>query len=109
MQGVANYKFLASKISSDYTTRLEVFTREMKIDLDAATRGGQKKMDTNVGVLHVVDDERKIEVIPMTDLLVDQLKAVNKALGIFFYQNLNITVGNIRSISFYDVAQILIL
>jgi hypothetical protein len=103
MQGVANYKFLASKISADYTTRLEVYTREMKIDLDAATREGQKKMETNVEVLHVIDDVVKIEVIPMTDLSVDQLKAVNKALGIFFYQNLNITVGNIYVLFLYII------
>lgn len=86
MQGVVNYRFLASKISADYTTRLEVFTREMKIDLDEAKREVQKKMESNVEV-HVVDDEVKIEVIVMTDLLVDQLKAVNKALGIFYHQN----------------------
>jgi hypothetical protein len=94
MQGAANFAILASKISG-----LEALNIEMAMKLEIAEsvrkRDLQELQEVLQREIHVVGDEVK-------DLLVSQLKEVNKALGKLFYQDLN-DVGSVYILSFLSV------
>lgn len=70
----------ASKVSSSMAALLAA-NATLRTDIEVLN----KKMETSVELLsiemHKVGNEVKVEVLSMKDILVSQLKEVNKALG----------------------------
>jgi hypothetical protein len=109
MEGAANFAILASQISGLKALNIEMAMKlelaksaaiELAMKLDAAElvrkRDLQELQEVLQREIHVVGDEVK-------DLLVSQLKEVNKALGNFFFKDLNDVVGRVYIIPFLSV------